>query len=156
MPQFAANLSMLYPEIAFLDRFEAAAKDGFKGVEFLFPYAWEKADIAARLKANGLQQVLFNMPPAGLSRDDIAREVLGSARGTACVGAPTLGRSQKRNCAVNRKQSCKGNNTRSAPKEPDCTVGQQTQGDPEHQLHGYRFFRRFQPAHRQLLKAAGP
>ncbi len=85
MPQFAANLSMLYPEIAFLDRFEAAAKDGFKGVEFLFPYAWEKADIAARLKANGLQQVLFNMPPAGLSRDDIAREVLGSARGTACI-----------------------------------------------------------------------
>ena len=59
MPKFAANLSMMYPEVAFLDRFEAAAKDGFKAVEFLFPYAWDKAEIAARLKGNGLQQVLF-------------------------------------------------------------------------------------------------
>ncbi len=85
MPQFAANLSMLYPEIAFLDRFEAAANDGFKAVEFLFPYAWEKAEIAARLKGNGLQQVLFNVPPGGLDRDGIARAVLGSSRGTACI-----------------------------------------------------------------------
>ena len=63
MPQFAANLSMLYPELDFLDRFEAAARDGFKAVEFLFPYAHEANEIAARLKAHGLQQVLFNMPP---------------------------------------------------------------------------------------------
>jgi hydroxypyruvate isomerase len=63
MPRFAANLSMLYPEHDFLDRFEAAAKDGFKGVEYLFPYAFPVAEIAARLKANGLQQVLFNAPP---------------------------------------------------------------------------------------------
>jgi hydroxypyruvate isomerase len=63
MPQFAANLSMLYPEHAFLDRFAAAADDGFKAVEFLFPYAFAKADLAARLKAHGLQQVLFNAPP---------------------------------------------------------------------------------------------
>jgi 2-dehydrotetronate isomerase len=63
MPRFAANLSMLYPELAFLDRFEAAAKDGFEAVEFLFPYAFAPHDIAARLKANGLQQVLFNAPP---------------------------------------------------------------------------------------------
>jgi hydroxypyruvate isomerase len=62
MPQFAANLSMLYPELDFLDRFEAAAKDGFRGVEYLFPYAYEKHELAARLKANGLQQVLFNGP----------------------------------------------------------------------------------------------
>jgi hydroxypyruvate isomerase len=60
MPRFAANLSMLYPELDFLDRFEAAAKDGFEAVEYLFPYAWEAREIAARLKANGLQQVLFN------------------------------------------------------------------------------------------------
>ncbi len=60
MPQFAANLSMLYPELDFLDRFDAAAADGFKGVEYLFPYAFTAADINARLKANGLQQVLFN------------------------------------------------------------------------------------------------
>ena len=63
MPRFAANLSLLYPELAFLDRFEAAAKDGFKAVEFLFPYAFAPLAIAARLRANGLQQVLFNAPP---------------------------------------------------------------------------------------------
>jgi hydroxypyruvate isomerase len=60
MPKFAANLSLLYPELPFLDRFEAAAKDGFKAVEYLFPYAFEPAELAARLKNNGLQQVLFN------------------------------------------------------------------------------------------------
>ena len=85
MPQFAANLSMMYTEMAFLDRFEAAAADGFKGVEFLFPYAWDAADIAARLKANGLQQVLFNMPPGGTSRDAIARASESHSRGTACL-----------------------------------------------------------------------
>jgi hydroxypyruvate isomerase len=63
MPRFAANLSMLYPELEFLDRFEAAAKDGFQAVEYLFPYAYPVRELAARLKANGLQQVLFNMPP---------------------------------------------------------------------------------------------
>ncbi|TWO70832.1 hydroxypyruvate isomerase family protein [Caenimonas sedimenti] len=63
MPRFAANLSMLYPEHAFLDRFEAAARDGFRGVEFLFPYEHPAAELAARLKANGLQQVLFNTVP---------------------------------------------------------------------------------------------
>ena len=63
MPQFAANLSMLYPELDFLDRFEAAAKDGFKAVEYLFPYAYESGELAARLQAHGLQQVLFNAPP---------------------------------------------------------------------------------------------
>ncbi|RZL65259.1 MAG: hydroxypyruvate isomerase family protein [Variovorax sp.] len=63
MPRFAANLSMLYPELDFLDRFEAAAKDGFRAVEFLFPYAYAPAELLARLQGNGLQQVLFNAPP---------------------------------------------------------------------------------------------
>ena len=63
MPRFAANLSLLYPELDFLARFEAAAKDGFKAVEFLFPYAFASHEIAARLTGNGLQQVLFNAPP---------------------------------------------------------------------------------------------
>lgn len=62
MPKFAANLSMLFQERPFLDRFEAAASAGFEGVEFLFPYAYDATDIAARLKANGLRQVLFNLP----------------------------------------------------------------------------------------------
>jgi 2-dehydrotetronate isomerase len=63
MPRFAANLTMLYNEHPFLDRFEAAARDGFQAVEYLFPYAWPAAELAARLKAHGLQQVLFNAPP---------------------------------------------------------------------------------------------
>jgi hydroxypyruvate isomerase len=63
MPRFAANLSMLYPELDFLDRFEAAARDGFTAVEFLFPYDHPAPELAARLKQHGLQQVLFNAPP---------------------------------------------------------------------------------------------
>ncbi len=62
MPQFAANLTMLFNEHDFLDRFQAAAKAGFKAVEFLFPYAWPAAEIKSRLQANGLQLVLHNLP----------------------------------------------------------------------------------------------
>ncbi|MDT8879597.1 hydroxypyruvate isomerase [Halomonas saccharevitans] len=62
MAKFAANLSMLFTEVDFLDRFEAAAKAGFKGVEYLFPYDFEAADIKRRLDDNGLTQVLFNLP----------------------------------------------------------------------------------------------
>ena len=76
MPRFAANLSMLYPELDFLDRFEAAAKDGFEGVEFLFPYAFDAAEIRTRLRDNHLQQVLFNIGPGDWSAGD---------RGTACI-----------------------------------------------------------------------
>ena len=76
MPRFAANLSMLYPEFDFLDRFDAAAKDGFAGVEYLFPYAFPAAEIAARLQANGLKQVLFNGPPGDWD---------GGERGLACL-----------------------------------------------------------------------
>jgi len=63
MPRFAANLSMMYQEHEFLDRFGAAAKDGFKGIEFLFPYAHPAADLRARLAEHGLTQALFNGPP---------------------------------------------------------------------------------------------
>lgn len=63
MPQFAANLSLMYNEHAFLDRFAAAAADGFAGVEFLFPYEFSASEIRARLQAAGLKQVLFNAPP---------------------------------------------------------------------------------------------
>lgn len=84
MPQFAANLSMLYPELDFLDRFEAAARDGFKAVEYLFPYAYEPAELAARLKAHGLQQVLFNAPPGGTDRTSIDRAWASGDKGIAC------------------------------------------------------------------------
>ena len=62
MPKLAANLTMLYNEVPFLDRFALAARDGFKAVEFLFPYAFKAADIRQRLDANGLQLVLHNLP----------------------------------------------------------------------------------------------
>lgn len=62
MPKFCANLSMLYTEVDFLDRFEMAAKAGFTGVEYLFPYAFEKQQIIDRLNDNGLEQVLHNLP----------------------------------------------------------------------------------------------
>ncbi|MFS8933545.1 2-oxo-tetronate isomerase [Cupriavidus taiwanensis] len=63
MPRFAANLSMMYHEHAFLDRFAAAAADGFQAVEYLFPYEHPAAELRARLDANGLAQALFNAPP---------------------------------------------------------------------------------------------
>jgi hydroxypyruvate isomerase len=85
VPRFAANLSMLYPELDFLDRFEAAARDGFRAVEYLFPYAWEPAELAARLSSNGLQQVLMNAPPGGTGREAIARAWDGGDRGLACL-----------------------------------------------------------------------
>lgn len=62
MPKFAANLTMLFTEVPFLDRFERAAKAGFDAVEFLFPYAFPTAEIKARLDANGLALVLHNLP----------------------------------------------------------------------------------------------
>ena len=85
MPRFAANLSMLYNEHAFIDRFAAAAADGFKGVEYLFPYAFDLAELLARLKANGLQQVLFNAPPGGTDAPGIDAAWAAGARGTASV-----------------------------------------------------------------------
>jgi 2-dehydrotetronate isomerase len=85
MPKFAANLSMMYPELPFLDRFEAAARDGFKAVEYLFPYAYDANELRARLNANGLQQVLFNAPPGGVDAASIDAAWAAGERGTACV-----------------------------------------------------------------------
>lgn len=63
MPRFAANLTMMYNEHPFLERFRAAAADGFAGVEFLFPYAHEATLLRALLDDAGIEQVLFNCPP---------------------------------------------------------------------------------------------
>jgi len=76
MPKFAANLSMMFTEVPFLDRFERAAKAGFTAVEFLFPYDFVAADIRARLDANGLKLVLHNLPPGDWNAGE---------RGTACL-----------------------------------------------------------------------
>ncbi len=70
MPKFCANLSFLFTEVPFLDRFEAAAKAGFKGVEYLNPFEAPAEEIAARLKANGLTQALFNMAHGDWSKGE--------------------------------------------------------------------------------------
>jgi hydroxypyruvate isomerase len=62
MPRFCANLTMLYGERGFLDRFAAAAADGFEGVEYLFPYDFPKEELRERLERHGLVQVLHNLP----------------------------------------------------------------------------------------------
>lgn len=76
MLRYAANLSMMYAEHLFLDRFEAAAKDGFDAVEYLFPYEYPAATLAALLQQHGLAQVLFNAPPGDWSVGE---------RGLACL-----------------------------------------------------------------------
>lgn len=75
MPRFAANLTMLFNELAFLDRFEAAAHAGFKGVEYLFPYAYDAAALAERLDRLQLVQVLHNLPAGDWEKGE---------RGIAC------------------------------------------------------------------------
>lgn len=75
MPRFAANLSMLFTELPFLERFDAAAKAGFQGVEYLFPYDFSSAEIKARLERNQLAQVLFNLPAGDWAKGE---------RGLAC------------------------------------------------------------------------
>ncbi len=70
MARFAANLSMMYTEHPFLDRFGAAARDGFRGVEFLFPYENTPAELRQRLDDNGLTQVLFNAPPGDWAKGE--------------------------------------------------------------------------------------
>ncbi|HEX2525716.1 MAG TPA: 2-oxo-tetronate isomerase [Geminicoccus sp.] len=76
MPRFAANLSMMFNEYAFLDRFAAAAKCGFKGVEFLFPYEFPVDEVASALKGANLTQALFNLPPGNWAEGE---------RGMACL-----------------------------------------------------------------------
>ena len=70
MPRFDANLSFLFNEVPFLDRFVEAARAGFGAVEFSFGYDYPAAEIAARLADNGLQQVLINAPPGDLAKGD--------------------------------------------------------------------------------------
>ena len=76
MPRFAANLTMLFNEAPFLDRFERAAQAGFKAVEFLFPYPYSIIDLKDRLSANGLTLVLHNLPAGNWD---------GGERGIACL-----------------------------------------------------------------------
>jgi len=70
MPRFAANLSMMFTELPFLDRFAAAADQGFTAVEYLFPYEFAPDAIARRLSDHKLTQALFNLPPGDFAKGD--------------------------------------------------------------------------------------
>ena len=76
MPKFAANLSMMFTEVPFLDRFAAAADAGFRAVEFLFPYEHAASDIAARLQQHGLTQALFNLPSGDWEKGERGQGIL--------------------------------------------------------------------------------
>jgi hydroxypyruvate isomerase len=76
MPKFAANLTMLFNEVGFMDRFAAAAKAGFEGVEYLFPYDYPKEELVEALDKNRLTQVLHNLPPGDWAKGE---------RGIACL-----------------------------------------------------------------------
>ncbi len=85
MPRFAANLSLMYTELPFLARFAAAARDGFRAVEYLFPYAYPAEELAELLDRHGLEQVLFNAPPGGLLREEMLQAWDSGMRGTLCI-----------------------------------------------------------------------
>ena len=76
MPKFAANLTMLFNELDFLERFKAAAQAGFKGVEYLFPYPYPKQQLAECLRTHGLTQILHNLPAGDWAKGE---------RGIACL-----------------------------------------------------------------------
>lgn len=102
MPNFAANLSWMFQEWPFLDRFAAAADAGFRAVEYLFPYDHKPDEIAARLAANRQRLVLFNLPPGNLAggerglaalperRDDFRASVETGLHYAQATGAPRL------------------------------------------------------------------
>lgn len=92
MPRFAANLSFLFTELPFLDRFEAAAHAGFKAVEYHFPYAFAARDISARLQANGLTAALHNIAPGDSAKGEFGMACLpGRERDFAVAVAQAIG-----------------------------------------------------------------
>ena len=102
MPRFAANLSMMFTEHPFLDRFQAAADAGFEAVEYLFPYEFPADEVAGRLQKASLKQALFNMPPGnwnegerGLAallgrREEFQVSVATAIRYAQAIGSPLL------------------------------------------------------------------
>ncbi|MFO1155062.1 MAG: 2-oxo-tetronate isomerase [Rhodospirillales bacterium] len=102
MLRFAANLTMMYNEHPFLDRFAAAAADGFKGVEFLFPYDYPAAEVRRRLDDHGLTQALFNAPPGNWAagergtaslpgrEEEFRRSIATALDYVQVIGNPTL------------------------------------------------------------------
>ncbi len=106
MPKFCANLTMLFNEVGFLDRFERAARAGFTAVEYLFPYEWEAKLLAELLRKNNLSQVLHNLPAGDWAKGERGIATLPGREGEFQEGvgraigyAKTLGCGQL-NCLV--------------------------------------------------------
>ena len=109
MPRFSVNLAMLWTELPFLDRFGAAAAAGFDAVEYLFPYAFEPAELDRRMRAHGLEQELFNLPAGdfvagerGIANDPARRDEFRDGVEAALRYADGLG-CHKINCLVGRR-----------------------------------------------------
>lgn len=120
MPKFAANLTMLYTESPFLDRFELAKQSGFKYVEYLFPYEHDIGALARALETNGLRQVLFNLPAGNWSAGDRGIVVFPdridefpTGVATALAVAPALG-VRRLNCQVGKREEGSHSPTSSA------------------------------------------
>ena len=70
MPRFSANLSMLFTEVDFMDRFTRAANAGFRAVEYMFPYPFDPQNLSDALRSNNLKQILFNLPAGDWDRGE--------------------------------------------------------------------------------------
>ena len=102
MPRFAANVSMMFTELPFLERFAAAAAAGFDAVEFLFPYAHAPEEVRDQVEASGVEVVLFNMPPGNWNQgerglavfpdraDDFSASLVTAIRYARELGKPRL------------------------------------------------------------------
>lgn len=111
MPRFSASLQFLWTELPFLERFDAAARAGFDAVEYMFPYAFEPADLERRLREHGLVQELFNLPAGdfdagerGLANDPSRRDEFTRGVEAAVRYADALG-CRKINCLVGLRVS---------------------------------------------------
>ena len=119
MPKFAANLTMLFNELEFTERFEAAAKAGFRGVEYLFPYAYPKEQLAEKLGRHGLVQVLHNLPAGDWAQGERGIAVLPDRVGEFQDG---VGRAIDYAKALGCTQL-------------NCLAGIQPDGVPEEKIH---------------------
>ena len=141
MPRLAANLTMLFTEFPFLDRFERAARAGFKGVEFLFPYPYQPRDIRARLDQFDLQPVLHNLPAGNWDAGE---------RGIACHPDRTAEFREGVERAIDYASAL-------GVKQLNCLVGKTPADVPEAQVHDtlvdnlYRASQRLKDAGIRLL-----
>ncbi len=171
MPRFAANISLMFQEVDFLARFARAARAGFAGVECLFPYAFEAADLRAELAAHGLELVLLNTPPGdweagerGLAalpgrEVDFARafeQALSYARALDCsrihvmAGIPPRGADPERCMEVYLR-----NLRRAAARAGECGIMLLIEPINSRDLPGY-FLNRTDAARRIIERVAAP